>query len=165
MNEKEFTKKWEEMRLKLTLERDEKVKQLLEQAEGSKSKAEKQLLVHQAKLFGQRIDAQIERAWAEQKADRDRRWAEHQRTKNDTRQRLKDDSLSVHQKAEESASASDRFQDMAKIRLAAIEDAWLKNSEKAACVSTSALKTGDLEQLLKSTGVEKPVLPAEGSQH
>lgn len=165
LHEKEFTSQWEEMRLKLTLERDEKVKQLLEQAEGSKSKAEKQLLVHQAKLFGQRIDAQIERAWSEQKADRDRRWAEHQRTKNDTRQRLKDDSLSVHQKAEESASASDRFQDMAKVRLAAVEDAWLRNSEKAASISTSALKTGGLEELLKSAGIENRALPADGAQH
>jgi hypothetical protein len=165
LHEKEFTNKWEEVRLKLAGERDEKVKQLLDQAESSKSKAEKQLLVHQAKLFGQRIDAQIERAWSEQKADRDRRWAEHQRTKNDTRQRLKDDSLSVHQKAEESVSASDRFQDMAKVRLAAVEDAWLRNSEKAGSISTSALKTGGLEELLKSAGVDKKTLPAAGSQH
>jgi hypothetical protein len=54
---------------------------------------------------------------------------------------------------------------MAKVRLAAVEDAWLRNSEKAASISTSALKTGDLEQLFKSSGVDKPVLPADGSQH
>jgi len=163
--ERNHTKKWEEHRLQLTSERDTKVKQLLEQAEHSQSKAEKQLLLHQAKLFGQRIDAQIERAWAEQRKERDLRWNEHQQKKQETRQKLKDESLSLQRKAEDVVSASGRFQDMLSARLAGVEDAWLRNSDKeSAAISIGTLKSGDLQACLRLSK-EPPELPPKGSQH
>ncbi|CAE8681053.1 unnamed protein product [Polarella glacialis] len=180
-SEKVHSKRCEEHRLKITGERDSKVKQLLEQAERSQSKAEKQLLLHQAKLFGQRIDAQLERHWEEQRKDRDLRWTEHQQKRQDARQRMKDESLAMVQRTEDKASASSRFIDAASNKLAAVEDAWLRNSEKAASLSASALKGGDLASYLRaaraatfaaanptnsiSMGPAEPKLPVRGSQH
>ncbi|CAE8597566.1 unnamed protein product [Polarella glacialis] len=149
-SEKVHSKRCEEHRLKITGERDSKVKQLLEQAERSQSKAEKQLLLHQAKLFGQRIDAQLERHWEEQRKDRDLRWTEHQQKRQDARQRMKDESLAMVQRTEDKASASSRFIDAASNKLAAVEDAWLRNSETAASLSASALKGGDLASYLRA---------------
>lgn len=180
--EKVHTKRWEEHRLQLTSERDAKVKQLLDQAERSTSKAEKQLLLHQAKLFGQRIDAQLERAWEEQRKERDLRWTEHQQKKQEVRQKIKDESISMVQRAEDKASTSSRFIDAATSKLASVEDAWLRNAEKAASINASSLKGGDLESCLrnlKSTMASAAVavtgtssredtrikLPVKGSQH
>eukprot|EP00930_Biecheleria_cincta_P065784 TRINITY_DN5168_c0_g1_i2.p1 TRINITY_DN5168_c0_g1~~TRINITY_DN5168_c0_g1_i2.p1 ORF type:complete len:1176 (+),score=284.16 TRINITY_DN5168_c0_g1_i2:28-3555(+) len=175
--EKTHNQKWEEHRLKLTSERDAKVKQLLDQAERSQSKAEQQLLLHQAKLFGQRVDTQLERAWEEQRKERDLRWADHQQRKNEVRQRIKDESLSMAQKAEDRASASSRFVDAAASKLAIVEDAWVRNSEKAASLNAHGLKAVDLSACLRSvrSGMasaaggrgagDEPKLPARGSQH
>lgn len=160
------TQRWDQVRQGLMAERDGKVKQLLEQADRSKSKAEQQLLVHQAKLFGQRLDAKIEKAWEEQRKERDERWAEHQQMKLDSRQKLKEDLLQVQQQAEEKASSTERFLDLAKARLDEVEDAWVRNAEKTASLSVNALKSGDLSILLKtlSSGDEPRSLPAPGSQ-
>ncbi|CAE7407205.1 unnamed protein product, partial [Symbiodinium sp. CCMP2456] len=87
--EQEHNRRWEEHRLKLTFERDSKVKQLLDQAERSQSKAEKQLLMQQAKLYGQRIDAQLDRAWEDQRQERETRWSLHQQQKQELRQKIK----------------------------------------------------------------------------
>lgn len=174
-------RKWEEYRLKLTSERDAKVKQLLDQAERSQSKAEKQLLLHQAKLYGQRIDGQLEKAWEEQRKERDMRWTQHQQQKQELRQKIKEESFAVVQRAEDQASASSRFAEAASGKLAAVEDTWLRNAEKASALNASTLKGKDFEatlQLLKNTvanaavslscsGVtktEKPI-PARGSQY
>lgn len=165
--EKVHTRRWEEHRLKLTSERDAKVRQLLEQAERSQSKAEQQLLLHQAKLFAQRIDAQVERAWEEQRKERDLRWAEHQHRRQEARQRLKDESLSMHQRKEDRASSSGRFMDLADSRLAGVEDTWLRNMEKASALTASSVKSGDLGELLRSAfGRDSQLkLPMRGSQH
>lgn len=165
-SEREHSRRWEEHRLKITSERDTKVRQLLEQAERSQGKSEKQLLLHQAKLYGQRMDTQIERAWEEQRKERDTRWTEHQHRKQEARQKLKDESLAVAKRADDAASASTRFQDMAESRLAAVEDAWLRNIEKEVAISNSALKHGDLAGCFHSScgdGVAR--LPAEGASH
>eukprot|EP00929_Paragymnodinium_shiwhaense_P047770 TRINITY_DN2422_c0_g1_i1.p1 TRINITY_DN2422_c0_g1~~TRINITY_DN2422_c0_g1_i1.p1 ORF type:complete len:1327 (-),score=405.70 TRINITY_DN2422_c0_g1_i1:140-4120(-) len=159
------TKRWEEKRLELVAERDLKIKQLLEQAEKSTNKVEQQMLMQQAKLFGQRMDTQIERAWEEQKKERDERWTEHNKAKQESRQRFKEESLSVQQDVEGTASASERFQDTAKARLSAIEDAWLRNTEKESSISQSALKMGDLQECLQAAGLPRPRLPPEGLQH
>lgn len=168
-SEKEHTQKWEEHRLKLTSERDAKVRQLLEQAERSQSKAEKQLLLQQSTLFGQRMDRQIEQAWEEQRKERDARWAAHQDVRQKARQKHKDLTLSAQQRSEDIASASGRFQDMAKSKLASAEDAWLRKSEKEAAVSPATLKTIDLAAcLLAASGDgcgEDPKLPPKASQH
>eukprot|EP00933_Yihiella_yeosuensis_P018936 TRINITY_DN15418_c0_g1_i1.p1 TRINITY_DN15418_c0_g1~~TRINITY_DN15418_c0_g1_i1.p1 ORF type:complete len:765 (+),score=233.27 TRINITY_DN15418_c0_g1_i1:182-2296(+) len=178
--EKVHNRRWEEHRLKLTSERDAKVQQLLNQAEISKSKAEQQLLLHQAKLFGQRIDQQLERAWEEQRKERDLRWTEHQQKRQDARQRIKEESLATAQRAEEHASASSRFVDVASGKLAAIEDAWLRNAEKAGSLSAQSLKNCDLSECLRaarratadgavasegSSMRGDPKLPSRGSQH
>lgn len=164
-SEKKLTKKWEEKRLELTAERDAKIKQLLEQADRSQTKAEKQLLMQQAKLFGQRMDTQIERVWEEQKAQRDERWSKHQQAKLESRQKFKDESLSVQQQAEGLASATGRFQDMAQARLAGPEDAWVRNVEKVSTISTSAIKGQSLYDCLKASGLQHASLPSKGAQH
>eukprot|EP00928_Gymnodinium_smaydae_P079997 TRINITY_DN63806_c0_g1_i1.p1 TRINITY_DN63806_c0_g1~~TRINITY_DN63806_c0_g1_i1.p1 ORF type:complete len:1244 (+),score=361.08 TRINITY_DN63806_c0_g1_i1:119-3850(+) len=170
-SEKVHTARWEEHRLQLTAERDAKVKQLLEQAERSQRQAEQQLLLHQAKLFGQRVDAQVERAWEEQRKERDLRWGEHQQKKQELRQRCKDDTLSLHKRVEERATASLRFADLARGKLAAVEDAWLRNGDKAAAVGVSALRGGDFAACLRAAASGGDVaddarrVPARGSQH
>eukprot|EP00927_Polykrikos_kofoidii_P017947 TRINITY_DN18240_c0_g1_i1.p1 TRINITY_DN18240_c0_g1~~TRINITY_DN18240_c0_g1_i1.p1 ORF type:complete len:1386 (-),score=285.32 TRINITY_DN18240_c0_g1_i1:93-3647(-) len=164
-HEKEHTKKWELKRLELVAERDSKIKQLLEQTERSQSKAERQLLMQQAKLFGGRMDTQIERAWEEQRKERDARWAVHNKAKQESRQRFKNESLSVQQQVEGVASASERFNDLAEARLATIEDAWLRNLEKESAVSSSVLKGGDLGECLQAAGLDKPRVPPKGLQH
>jgi len=162
--EKGLTKKWEEKRLELTAERDVKIKQLMEQAERSQTRAEKQLLMQQAKLFGQRMDTQIERAWEDQRKERDERWAQHSQAKQESRQVFKDRSLMMQQEAEGVASAADRFQDMARARLGGPEDTWARNVEKFSTVSASALKGHGLFECLKAAGLLSPVLPKEGTQ-
>jgi hypothetical protein len=178
-SEKVHNRRWEEHRLKLVRERDTKVKQLLDQAEHSKSKAEQQLLLQQAKLFGQRIDTQLERAWEEQRKERDLRRAEHQQKRQEARQRIKEDSMLAAQRSEEHATAASRFVDMATSKLAAIEDAWLRKNEKSAALTVQALKASDLASFLTSVRATtlaaaesegsacstEPKLPAKGSQH
>ena len=44
----------------------------------------------EAKLYGQRIDGQLERAWEEQRKERELRWAQHQHQKQELRQKIKD---------------------------------------------------------------------------
>jgi len=163
--EKGFTKRWEEKRLALVAERDAKIKQLLEQAEKSKSKAESQLLMQQAKLYGQRLDAQIERAWEEQRSERDARWAEHSKAKQESRQRFKDESLSVQQQADQAATASSRFADMVQARLSTVEDTWRRNLDKESGVNPGILRNGDMAECLQAAGLEKPRLPRDGAQH
>lgn len=157
--------KWEEHRSKLVLERNSKVVQLLEQAERSQSTAEKQLLLQQAKLYGQRIDTQIERAWEEQRKERSLRWTEHQQWKADIRQKVKDESLSAQQLIEENAAMSNRFEDAVNNRLAAVEDAWLQSCDKELIVNISVLKGHDLQVCLRSVLRREPKLPCKGSQH
>jgi len=164
-NEKTLTKQWEDKRLELTAERDTKIKQLLEQADRSQTKAEKQLLMQQAKLFGQRMDTQIERVWEDQKAQRDERWAKHNQAKIESRQKFKDESLSVQQQAEGLASATGRFQDMAQARLAGPEDTWVRNVEKVSLISASAIKGQSLYDCLKASGLQHASLPSKGSQY
>ncbi|CAJ1457322.1 unnamed protein product [Effrenium voratum] len=147
--EQEHNRRWEEHRLKLTEERDGKVKQLVDQAERSQSKAEKQLLLHQAKLYGQRIDGQLERAWEEQRKERELRWAQHQHQKQELRQKIKEESLAVVQRAEAEAFASAKFAEAAAKKLATLEDAFLRNAEKAAALNGSSLKGKDLESCLQ----------------
>jgi len=180
-DETKHGRRWEEYRLKLTAERDTKVKQLLDQAERSQSKAEKQLLLHQAKLYGQRIDGQLEKAWEEQRKERDMRWTQHQLQKHELRQKIKEESLAVVQRAEDQAFSSSRFAEVACGKLAAAEDTWLRNAEKASALNASTLKGKDFEatlQLLKNTvanaavslscsgisKMDKP-MPAHGSQY
>jgi hypothetical protein len=166
--ERTHTRRWEEHRLKLTAERDAKVKQLLEQADRAQTKAEQQLLLHQAKLFGSRVDAQVERAWEEQKKERDLRWSEHQQQKQETRQKLKDEMILAQQRVEDRASLSGRFLDLAGGKLAVVEDAWLRNSEKAASVSSLSLRGSDLPAFLRAaigSDRKEPKVPARGSQH
>lgn len=178
-SEKVHNRRWEEHRLKLVTERDTKVKQLLDQAEHSKSKAEQQLLLQQAKLFGQRIDTQLERAWEEQRKERDLRWAEHQQKRQEARQRIKEHSMLAAQRSEEHVTAASRFVDMAASKLAASEDAWLRKNEKAAALTVQALKASDLASFLTSVRATtlaaaesegsacstEPKYPAKGSQH
>lgn len=163
--EKSTNAVWEKKRLALVAERDAKIKQLLEHAENSKTKAEKQLLMQQAKLFGQRLDAQIERLWAEQKKERDERWAAHSKAKQESRQRFKDESLSVQKEAEGVATASEKFHDMAQARLASVEDAWMRNAGKASTLNGATLKSGSVIECFKAAGHERPLLPREGAQH
>ncbi|CAE7907103.1 unnamed protein product, partial [Symbiodinium necroappetens] len=148
--EQEHNRRWEEHRLKLTFERDSKVKQLLDQAERSQSKAEKQLLMQQAKLYGQRIDAQLDRAWEDQRQERETRWSLHQQQKQELRQKIKEESLAMAQRAEDQASASSRFTEAASNKLAAVEDAWLRNAERAGSVSAQAMKSRDFESCLRA---------------
>jgi hypothetical protein len=162
--EKSLAKAWEEKRLELSAERDAKIKQLMEQAERSQTRAEKQLLMQQAKLFGQRMDTQIERAWDDQRKERDERWAQHNQAKQESRQKFKEKALLMQQEVESVASAADRFQDMAKARLAGPEDAWVRNLDKVTIVSASAFRGLGLRECLKAAGFHSPRLPQEGSQ-
>jgi hypothetical protein len=164
--EKTFTAAWEEKRLALVAERDTKIKQLLEQTERTSNKTEKQLLMQQAKLYGQRMDAQIDRAWTEQKMERDERWAKQSEAKQESRQRFKDESLSVQREADGAANASTRFKDMAQARLASVEDAWLRNIEKETSLGATAMKSGDLVECLRAAGLETGFrLPSEGIKY
>ncbi|OLP72927.1 hypothetical protein AK812_SmicGene48020, partial [Symbiodinium microadriaticum] len=65
--------------------------------------AEKQLLMQQAKLYGQRIDAQLDRAWEDQRQERETRWSLHQQQKQELRQKIKEESLAMAQRAEDVA--------------------------------------------------------------
>jgi hypothetical protein len=163
--ERSFAEQWEERRLQLTQERDAKIKQLSEQAEKAQTKAENQLLLQQARLFGQRMDTEIERLWEEQRKERDLRWAEHNHSKKDNRQRLKDESLAVQQHVEMISTTSERFQDMAKMRLAGVEDAWVRKVEKASAVSAALLRDGDLATLFRACGLQRASIPAVGSMY
>jgi hypothetical protein len=160
-----LTKQWEEKRLDLIAERDAKIKQLLEKADGAQTKTEKQLLMQQAKHFGQRMDTQIERAWEDQKSQRDERWAIHNQAKQESRQRFKDESLSVQQQAEGLVSATDRFQDMARARLGGPEDAWARNVEKASAITSLFVKGQNLSECLKALGLDSTMVPRRGSQY
>mmetsp|Transcript_104851 Transcript_104851/g.208404 ORF Transcript_104851/g.208404 Transcript_104851/m.208404 type:complete len:1145 (-) Transcript_104851:64-3498(-) len=163
--EQSFAEQWEEKRLQITQERDAKIKQLSEQAEKAQTKAENQLLLQQARLFGQRMDTEIERLWEEQRKERDLRWEEHNNSKKDNRQRLKDESLAVQQHVEIASTTSERFEDMAKMRLAGVEDAWVRKVEKASAVNAALLRDGDLARLLHACGLQQPSIPAVGSMY
>merc|ERR1719284_2073770 len=98
------------------------------------------------------MDAQIARLWDEQRKTRDARWADYSKCKQESRQRFKDESLSVQEQADSSTSASGRFQDTAQARLASVEDAWHRNLEKEAAVNAAILRDGDLVECLKVSG-------------
>mmetsp|Transcript_10809 Transcript_10809/g.24458 ORF Transcript_10809/g.24458 Transcript_10809/m.24458 type:complete len:1157 (-) Transcript_10809:9-3479(-) len=157
--EKLHAREYEERRVQLVGERDSKVKQLLAQADKAQTKAEKQLLMQQAKLFGQRMDAKIDQLWTEQRQAHQERWMQNNQARQQSRQRFHDETLFTQPEDDGSASVASRFQDTVEARLASAEEAWVRNLDKACAVNATVLKGCDLEECLHAAGLPQAEVP------